>query len=157
MEDQHVLNGHLPLVIYTNTITFQKWAKKLSAPFSQKLQMGSLPNLAKRWGLWSRSALSVFLSIWLILPKWRTTFTFDHFFHFSGQFWHFLVDNSGTKYHFALILVLKVAVSNYTTAIWKKIILEKSIMAPQAAKDLPLKTKNSKFWNLGLHNSALLH
>ena len=91
------------------------------------------------------------------MPKWRTTFTFGHFFHFLGQFWYFFGNNSRTKCHFALILVLKVAVTNYTTQIWKKNIFEKSIMAPQAAKNMPLKTKNSKFWNLVLQNSALLH
>ena len=119
--------------------------------------MGSLPNLSHWWGLWSRCALSIFFSIWLILPKWWTNFTFGHFFHFLGQFWYFFGNNSRTKCHFALILVLKVAVTKYTTEIWKKNIFEKSIMAPQAAKNMPLKTKNSKFWNLVLQNSALLH
>ena len=150
-------NGSLLLVIYTNTITFPKTHFFRFHKKSEKLQIGSLPNFAQWVTLWWTTALSIFIAIGQFLPKWRTTFTFGHFFHFSGQNWHIFVNNFRTEYRFALILVLKVAVTYWATAIAKKIFFWKSIMAPQAAKDLRLKLKNSKFSTLELHNSALLH
>ena len=128
-----------------------------SKNFSQKLQMGSARNLAPTFPPWPYSERPLLESFRPFLPKWRTTFTFGHFFHFSGQNWHIFVNNFRTEYRFALILVLKVAVTYWATAIAKKNFFWKSIMAPQAAKDLRLKSKNSKFSTLELHNSALLH
>ena len=131
--------------------------KTASKHFSQKLQMGFAQNLAQWVALWPDTEPPLLESIWPFLPKWRTTFTFGHFFHFSGQNWHIFVNNLRTEYGFALILVLKVAVTYWATEIAKKNVFWKSIMAPQAAKNLRLKSKNSKFSTLELHNSAMPH
>ena len=144
-------------LVYTNTITFSKMDKTESNNFSQKLQMGSGRNLAQWVALWPDTVPPLLESIWSFLPKWRTTFTFGHFFHFSGQKWHFFVNNLRTEYSFAMSLVLKVVLTYWATEIGKKNFFWKSIMAPQAAKDLRLKSKNSKFSTLELHNSAMPH
>ena len=78
--------------------------KTASKHFSQKLQMGSARNLAAMIPLWRHTERPLLESFRPFLPKWRTTFTFGHFFHFSGQNWHFFVNNFRTEYLFALIL-----------------------------------------------------
>ena len=84
-------------------------------------------------------------------------FHFRPFFRFFHQKLQFFANKSWTGCCFILILVLKVDATHWATGIAKISFFQKSIMAPQAAKDWLLKSKNLYFWTLDLHNFALPH
>ena len=93
----------------------------------------------------------------IIFAKMADHFHFRPFFRFFHQNLQFFVNKSWTGYCLILISVLKVAAIYLATGIDKKYFFQKSIMAPQAAKDWLLKSKNLNFWTLELHNFALPH